>query len=94
MFYVYIIKSISGNSYYKGFTEDPILRLHFHNEGESNYTSKNTPWEFVALFEFQTKSEALSKERKLKKYPAKSLEALIKSDKNTLRYFLDSLKNC
>jgi putative endonuclease len=73
MYYVYIIKSTNDNTYYKGFTENPILRLHFHNEGKSTYTSKNTPWEIVALFEFEIKSEALAKEKKLKKYPTKSL---------------------
>jgi putative endonuclease len=94
MYYVYIIKSINRNCYYKGFTENPILRLHFHNEGKSTYTSKSIPWKLVALFGFETKSEALTKEKRLKKYPTKSLEALINSNRNSLTLFLDSLEKC
>ena len=94
MFYVYIIKSLNHTTYYKGFTEDPLLRLHFHNQGKSTYTSKKMPWELVALFRFDTKAEALAKEKKLKKYPTKSLVALIESDKNILHQFLGSLEDC
>ncbi len=91
MFYVYILKSIKDGTFYKGFTENPLLRLHFHNQGKSTYTSNKTPWEFVALFEFITKTEALIKEKKIKKYPTKSLEALIISNKNILKQYLISL---
>ena len=93
MFYVYIIKS-DCNKYYKGFTENPLLRLQFHKEGRSPYTSKFKSWEFVALFEFENKKEALEKEKKIKKYPTKSLLALINSEKNILKKYLISLDNC
>jgi putative endonuclease len=94
MFYVYILISEKDSSYYKGISENPIVRLKFHNEGKSTYTSKKTPWKLVGLFEFETKSEALAKEKKLKKYPTKSLEALIKSDRNILQKYLGSIENC
>ncbi len=94
MFYIYILRSDKDDSYYKGFTENPLLRLYFHNEGKSKYTSKKIPWKLVGLFIFETKTEALYKEKKLKKYPIKSVEALISSNKNILNEYLGSIENC
>jgi len=84
MHFVYIIQSQIDNTYYKGYSTNPIERLKFHNLGLSTYTSKKMPWQLVAIFEFETKSEALVKEKKIKKYPKKSLLALINSDRNIL----------
>jgi hypothetical protein len=38
-FYVYIIRSLKDNSYYKGFTENYERRLEEHNQGLSKYTA-------------------------------------------------------
>ena len=84
MHYVYIIQSLADGSYYKGTSENPLKRLSFHNAGLSTYTAKKMPWKLVAIFSFQTKKEALQKERKLKKYGKKSLEALIAGNQNEL----------
>jgi putative endonuclease len=94
MYYVYILKSEKDASYYKGVSENPLLRLYFHNEGKSIYTSKKIPWVLVALFEFEGKTDALTKEKKIKKYPTKSLIALIESEKNILVQYLSRPKNC
>ena len=83
-FYVYIIQSQKDNSFYKGFSENPYQRLAQHNNGESCYTSAKTPWLLVCLLEFVSKTDALLKERKLKKYSNASLVALIKSSQNKL----------
>jgi putative endonuclease len=83
-FYVYIIQSQKDNSFYKGFSESPYQRLDQHNNGESQYTSSKVPWLLVCLLEFDSKTEALIKERKLKKYSNASLTALIKSSQNKL----------
>ncbi|MBP7478145.1 MAG: GIY-YIG nuclease family protein [Chitinophagales bacterium] len=83
-FYVYIIQSECDGSFYKGFTENPIQRIEQHNLGECTYTSKKIPWKLVALLQFETKREALIKEKKLKKYSNESLRALIQSDQNKL----------
>jgi putative endonuclease len=37
-FYVYIIQSLPDNSFYKGFSEDPLKRLSQHNAGETPST--------------------------------------------------------
>jgi putative endonuclease len=94
MFYVYILRSEKDAVYYKGVSENPLLRLYFHNEGKSTFTSKKIPWELIALFQFETKADALTKEKKLKKYPTKSLIALIESEKNILIQYLSSRENC
>ena len=83
-FYVYIIQSSLDNSYYKGFSLDPYSRLEQHNLGESSYTSNKIPWKLVCILSFDTKKEALIKEKKLKKYFTQSLVALINSTQNLL----------
>ena len=90
-FYVYIIKSRIDYSFYKGFTENPLIRLAQHNAGEMNYTSKKIPWNAVGLFIFETKKEALIAEKKIKKYDHSRLLTLINSDKNILNKYLESL---
>ena len=83
-FYVYIIQSERDGSFYKGFTENPNQRIEQHNQGECSYTSKKIPWKLVALLQFESKREALIKEKKLKKYSNESIKALILSDQNKL----------
>ncbi|RYF91081.1 MAG: GIY-YIG nuclease family protein, partial [Chitinophagaceae bacterium] len=73
MHYVYIIKSKVDGSFYKGYSTDPVLRLHFHNEGRSPYTSNKKPWELLAVLCFSSKTDALQKDKKIKKYNLKSL---------------------
>ncbi len=58
MFFVYILQSELDQSYYKGFTEDLLLRLKRHNNGESAYTRNKHPtflessdrYSFISLF--------------------------------------------
>lgn len=91
--YVYILQSERDNSYYKGYSENPLLRLDYHNKGQSNYTSKKTPCKLVCVLGFETKAAALLAEKKLKKYPVKSLLAVINSDKNILSHYLKRFEN-
>jgi putative endonuclease len=85
MFYVYVIYSKSADCYYKGFSENPIKRLHQHNQAESSYTSKFSDWELIHLELFQTKKEALIREKGLKKYSKIQMQELIKSPKNKIQ---------
>jgi putative endonuclease len=93
MHYVYIIQSEKDGSFYKGYSENPLLRLQNHNEGKSTYTAKKCTWNLVALFAFETKTEALQKEKKLKKYNSNSLNALIISNRNILKEYLNNIEN-
>ncbi|RYD71241.1 MAG: GIY-YIG nuclease family protein [Sphingobacteriales bacterium] len=93
MHYVYILRSKKDGTYYKGYSLDPLTRLSYHNKGLRPYTSGKQPWELVALLAFDTKTLALQKEKKLKKYSTRSLEALILSSQNILPIFLKGLEN-
>ena len=66
-YFTYILQSDKDESYYIGHTEDVKKRLDLHNQGESKYTSKKTPWRLVYFEEFETRKEARSRETFLKK---------------------------
>jgi putative endonuclease len=86
-FYVYIIQSAQDGSYYKGFSEDPSARLIQHNNGESEYTSRKTPWQLVYVEELASKKDALIREKALKKYSHGQIQQLILSGKNIISRF-------
>ena len=81
-YFVYIIQSGKDNSYYKGFTENPALRLLQHNAGSSAYTSSKVPWRLVYLEIFLDKRSALQREKAIKKYGHEHIMRLILSPKN------------
>jgi putative endonuclease len=83
-YYVYIIQSFADNSYYKGYSENPVKRLQQHNNGESVYTSAKTPWQLVYAEEMPDKRAALLREKALKKYSHEQIIRLINSYKNQL----------
>ena len=43
-YYVYIIESEKDGSYYKGFSESPLERLRYHNEGGTSSNRHLIPW--------------------------------------------------
>jgi putative endonuclease len=65
-YYVYIIKSQVDQSYYKGSSLNPLVRLEQHNRGETQSTRAGCPWKLVYLEKFSTKREALIREKALK----------------------------
>jgi putative endonuclease len=83
-YFVYIIYSQSGDCYYRGFSENPEKRLLQHNNQESLYTSRHGDWTIIYLERFETKREALIREKGLKKYSKIQIRELIKSPKNIL----------
>ena len=66
MFYVYILKSEATGQLYIGQTNNPDKRLEDHNRGASNFTKNKGHWKRICLVEFQTRTEALALEKKLK----------------------------
>jgi putative endonuclease len=66
MFYVYILQSQATRKYYVGSTQDVNNRLREHNHGESLSTRGGRPWEIVNIEEFQTRAEAVRKEKQIK----------------------------
>ena len=76
-FYVYILKC-SDNSYYIGQTDNLERRISEHKFGKySGYTSSSLPIKVVFAQQFATRYDALSAERKLKKWTRVKKELLI-----------------
>ncbi len=67
MFFVYIIQSLTDQSFYIGYTSDVKSRIWQHNNGISRYTKKKIPWKLVYTESFQNKSDAIKREKFLKK---------------------------
>lgn len=67
MFYVYLLKSQNfPNQRYIGLTSDLKKRLHDHNSGYSEHTSKFAPWILVNYFAFSSRKAAADFEKYLK----------------------------
>ena len=76
-YFVYIIQFEVYNTFYKGYTQNPEYRLYQHNNGESRYTSNKTEWKIVYLEEFETKREAVIREKQIKRFNSQYLKELI-----------------
>ncbi|MES2589232.1 MAG: GIY-YIG nuclease family protein [Bacteroidota bacterium] len=63
MYYSYVLLSLKNGLIYKGSTENLENRIIVHNSGKVNFTSKYLPWELVLFEEFETRSEALKREK-------------------------------
>ena len=84
MFFVYIIYSDKFDKYYKGFSTNPHQRLVQHNSGESRYTKSFTPWKLIYIESFENKTQALKREKGLKKYSKSQIKYLVSTSKNEL----------
>ena len=65
-YYVYVLRSISFERNYIGFTKDLQNRLAQHNSGKTKSTKPYKPWKIIFSEQFSTKQEALNRERYLK----------------------------
>jgi len=62
-YYSYVLRSLKNGILYKGSTESIEKRLLSHNSGLVNFTSKHLPWEMVLFEEFETRTEAIKREK-------------------------------
>jgi len=66
MYSVYILYSKSGAKTYVGYTNDIVRRISEHNVTESTgFTLRYRPWILVRTEDYQTKSEAMVREKPL-----------------------------
>ena len=66
-FVVYILYSKKIDKIYIGFTSDLINRIHSHNHfSTKGYTVRFRPWEVIHVEFFQSKTEAMQREKYLK----------------------------
>lgn len=66
-YYIYILESEKEGTYYIGSSQDPEKRLEKHNLPHQGYTGRKQPWKLVYTEFYNTKSEALSREKFLKR---------------------------
>ncbi|MGR3812051.1 GIY-YIG nuclease family protein [Jiulongibacter sp. NS-SX5] len=74
--YTYIIHSIKDSSFYIGYSANPEQRLIKHNNANKGYTSTKKPWKLVYIEVFESKTEALKREKLIK--AQKSREYILK----------------
>ena len=83
-YYVYVLYSEKLNRYYIGSTSDLEDRLKKHNGTHKGYTSSGQPWILVYNEGYESKSEAILRERQLKTWKNRErLEALIRRDQSS-----------
>ncbi|MBK5265733.1 MAG: TrmJ/YjtD family RNA methyltransferase [Alphaproteobacteria bacterium] len=79
-FWIYILRCSDG-TYYTGHTDDLERRIAQHQSGAfPGYTHERRPVELVFSEYFQTRLEALDRERQIKDWSRKKKEALIRGD--------------
>lgn len=66
MYFVYVLQSLKNDRYYTGSTDDLERRLSEHNTGQSTYTRLTRPYKLVYSESFETRSEAVKRERYFK----------------------------
>jgi putative endonuclease len=79
-FVVYILYSKKYNKFYKGYTTSLIERFKSHNKlARKGYTATYRPWEVVHVEFYETKFEAMKREKFLK-HPHKNRTENSKKD--------------
>ncbi len=68
MYTVYILQSQKTGRYYIGQSENIVGRLVLHNAGRVRTTSSGIPWRLVQSEQYQTRSDAMKREREIKLY--------------------------
>jgi putative endonuclease len=63
MFFVYVLKSQKDGRYYYGSTFDLDERIKYHNSGKVRSTKYRRPLEIHYFETYETKTEALKRER-------------------------------
>jgi putative endonuclease len=68
MWYVYILQSLKDAKYYIGSTGNLEQRIIQHNMGATVSTKNRRPFILVYFERYQTKAEALRREKQIKSY--------------------------
>ena len=81
-YYVYVILC-EGNSFYTGYTKNLRSRLRLHVIGKgARYTRMHKPRKLVHVEKFQNRSEAMKREKRIKKLNHADKTRLARSAKN------------
>jgi putative endonuclease len=68
MHYIYVLKSKKDGKYYIGYTTNIENRVEFHNSGKQRSTKSRIPFHLVHSEEYNSKEEALKREKQIKSY--------------------------
>ena len=83
MFTTYVLYSEKYDKIYIGYTSNLQQRLLSHNElATKGWTIKFRPWQLIYKEKFETKSEAMKREKQLKSYQGRTF----------IRNLLDNIK--
>ncbi|MBA4746149.1 MAG: GIY-YIG nuclease family protein [Muricauda sp.] len=66
MYYAYVLQSMVDGRLYKGHCENIESRLKDHNTGKTRSTKGYVPWKLVYFETFESREEAIERERYLK----------------------------
>ncbi|NDV15446.1 GIY-YIG nuclease family protein [Muricauda sp. TY007] len=66
MYYAYVLQSMVDGRLYKGHCENIESRLRDHNTGKTRSTKGYVPWKLVYFETFESREEAIERERYLK----------------------------
>jgi putative endonuclease len=72
-YFLYILRSQTGERYYVGSSSDPTRRLEFHNSTERGFTARYRPWRIVYTAAFETREEARRAERRVKAWKSRRM---------------------
>ncbi|PKG42687.1 GIY-YIG nuclease family protein [Psychroflexus sp. MES1-P1E] len=66
-FAVYVLKSLSSEKHYVGYTQNLMTRFRSHNAlGKKGFTTRHQPWFVIRVKFYETKCEAMTREKFLK----------------------------
>ena len=66
MVYVYVIQSLSDETWYTGMAINPVNRLREHNGGKNRFTKGHRPWKIIFTERHSDWSSARKREKYLK----------------------------
>ncbi|MBF0479482.1 MAG: GIY-YIG nuclease family protein [Candidatus Omnitrophica bacterium] len=72
MFFVYVLLSLKDNNFYIGFSENLETRLKDHYEGRNTSTKARRPLKLIFYEAYQSKEDALRREKYFKTTKGKS----------------------
>lgn len=72
-FYTYVLVSLKNYDIYVGSTADVVKRVALHNQGRVKSTKGYRPWKLLTHKEFDSRSEAVKREKFLKNHQQKEI---------------------
>jgi len=63
---VYVIESLTDETWYSGMAKDAVKRLHDHNSGKNRFTKGHRPWKIIYIEHHPDWTTARVREKYLK----------------------------